>query len=81
MCGADPSMAGKASTIESLPLRQLGPVGATAPTIPGVVRSFAAIGPGAAPRSTSTLNGSMTPGDIPALASASRPTIASPLPG
>jgi hypothetical protein len=48
MCLLDPSTAGNASTIESPPLRQVGPVGATAPTMPGVARSLATIGPGAA---------------------------------
>ncbi len=77
--GAAPSIAGNASTSESGPLRQS--FGAAAPAMPGVARSFAAIGSGFAPCSTRTTNGFITPGEMPACASAARPAIASPDPG
>jgi len=73
---AAPSIAGNASTIESLPLCQS--IGAAAPTTPGTVRSFAAISAGSAPCSMSTSNGFITPALMAAAVSWSRPTIASP---
>ena len=79
MPGAEPSMAGNASTSESGPRCQLG--GAVAPTTPGTVRSLAAICWALPPCSTSTSSGFITPGLMPAAASWSRPAIAVPVPG
>ena len=76
-----PSVDGKASTRLFGPLIQSGPGGATAPATPGVSRSLAAIASRLAPFSTSTTNGFITPAEMPASASAARPSIASPLPG
>jgi hypothetical protein len=77
--GLAPSTAGNASTSEFGPLRQSA--GAATPATPGTARSLAAIGSGFAPCSTSTTNGFITPGEIPASLNAVRPATASPEPG
>ncbi len=77
--GAAPSMAGIASTRESLPLRH--EAGAAAPTIPGTVRTLAAIALASPPFSTRTTNGFIAPGLMFAFASISLPAIAVPVPG
>ena len=79
MPGAEPSIAGNASTSELEPRLHAG--GAVAPTMPGTVRSLAAIRWASPPRSTSTSSGFITPGLMCASASIWRPAIAVPVPG
>ena len=77
IAGSAPSTAGNASTSAALPLCQS--IGAAAAVMPSTAPSRAATAAGSPPFSTSTSSGFSTPGVIPAVLSASRPTIASPL--